>query len=57
VNDHQLADDLTLAGIGGRIGEWRGRAIVFDMEITTNRPDAMTIMVSLASALLFMICR
>ena len=41
VNDHQLADDLTLAGIAVESVSGEDRAIVFDMEITTNRPDAM----------------
>jgi len=41
VNDHQLADDLTLAGIAVESVNGEDRAIVFDMEITTNRPDAM----------------
>lgn len=41
VDDRQLADDLTLAGIAveGMSGEGENR--VFEMEITTNRPDAM----------------
>ena len=41
VDDHQLAADLTLAGIAieGATGE--GQTTVFEAEITTNRPDAM----------------
>jgi phenylalanyl-tRNA synthetase beta chain len=41
VNDHQLADDLTLAGIAVESVGGEEPAIVFDMDITTNRPDAM----------------
>jgi phenylalanyl-tRNA synthetase beta chain len=41
VNDRQLADDLTLAGIAVEsVREMDGQA-VFEMEIGTNRPDAM----------------
>ena len=41
VNYHQLADEITLAGVAveGVTGE--GENTVFEMEITTNRPDAM----------------
>jgi len=41
VDDRQLADDLTAVGIGveGIIGE--GADTVFEVEIGTNRPDAM----------------
>jgi phenylalanyl-tRNA synthetase beta chain len=41
VNYHQLADEITLAGIAveGITGE--DEKTVFEMEITTNRPDAM----------------
>lgn len=41
VDNHRLADELTLAGIAveGVIGQ--GDATIFEMEITTNRPDAM----------------
>jgi phenylalanyl-tRNA synthetase beta chain len=41
VNYHQLADEITLAGVAveGITGE--GESAVFEMEITTNRPDAM----------------
>jgi phenylalanyl-tRNA synthetase beta chain len=41
VNYHQLADEITLAGVAveGITGE--GEGTVFEMEITTNRPDAM----------------
>jgi phenylalanyl-tRNA synthetase beta chain len=41
VNYHQLADDLTLAGIAVESVSGEGEAAVFEMEITTNRPDAM----------------
>src|ERR1700737_4721862 len=41
VSDHQLADDLTLAGIAVESVSGEGQATVFEMEITTNRPDAM----------------
>src|SRR5215471_10183482 len=41
VNDRQLADDLTLAGIAVEsIRETSGQTL-FEMEIGTNRPDAM----------------
>lgn len=41
VNDRQLADDLTLAGIAVEsVREMDGQT-VFEMEIGTNRPDAM----------------
>ena len=38
---HQLADELTLAGIAVEGVSGEGDATVFEMEITTNRPDAM----------------
>ncbi len=45
VDDARLADDLTHAGIAVETatGSWDGPIldIVFDMDITTNRPDAM----------------
>ncbi len=41
VSDHQLADDLTLAGIAVESVSGEGESTVFEMEITTNRPDAM----------------
>jgi len=41
VNYHQLADDLTLAGIAVESVSGEGESTVFEMEITTNRPDAM----------------
>ena len=41
VSDHQLADDLTLAGIAVESVSGEGENTVFEMEITTNRPDAM----------------
>src|SRR5215472_4788173 len=37
----QLADDLTLAGIAVERIEGSGKNSIFEMEITTNRPDAM----------------
>src|SRR5579862_5233410 len=41
VEDRQLADDLTLAGIAVEsIAQSEGQT-VFEMEIGTNRPDAM----------------
>src|SRR5580704_13317864 len=41
VNYHQLADELTLAGIAVESVSGKGNETVFEMEITTNRPDAM----------------
>src|SRR5437762_8501720 len=41
VNYHQLADDLTLAGIAVESVSSEGDGTIFDMDITTNRPDAM----------------
>ncbi len=41
VNYHQLADDLTLAGIAVESVSGEGDGTIFDMDITTNRPDAM----------------
>jgi len=41
VNYHQLADDLTLAGIAVESVSGEGDATIFEMDITTNRPDAM----------------
>lgn len=41
VNYHQLADDLTLAGIAVESISGEGEGTIFEMEITTNRPDAM----------------
>ena len=41
VNYHQLGDDLTLAGIAVESISGEGDGTVFDMDITTNRPDAM----------------
>jgi len=41
VNYHQLADDLTLAGIAVESIGGEGDGTVFEMDITTNRPDAM----------------
>ncbi len=41
VNYHQLADDLTLAGIAVESISGEGDETIFEMDITTNRPDAM----------------
>jgi phenylalanyl-tRNA synthetase beta chain len=41
VNYHQLADDLTLAGIAVESLNGEGDGTIFEMDITTNRPDAM----------------
>jgi phenylalanyl-tRNA synthetase beta chain len=41
VNYHQLADDLTLAGIAVESVSGEGDETIFEMDITTNRPDAM----------------
>jgi phenylalanyl-tRNA synthetase beta chain len=41
VNFHQLADDLTLAGIAVESVSGEGDGAIFEMDITTNRPDAM----------------
>lgn len=41
VDSTQLAEDLTLAGIAVESVSGNGDDAVFDMEITTNRPDAM----------------
>src|SRR5579872_6005030 len=41
VNYHQLAEDLTLAGIAVESVSGEGDETIFEMEITTNRPDAM----------------
>ncbi|MBS1851672.1 MAG: phenylalanine--tRNA ligase subunit beta [Acidobacteria bacterium] len=41
VEDRQLADDLTSAGITVEGVSGPGESAVFEMEITTNRPDAM----------------
>src|SRR5277367_4015115 len=41
VNFHQLADDLTLAGIAVESLSGEGSSTTFEMDITTNRPDAM----------------
>src|ERR1700680_1118544 len=40
-NYHQLGDDLTLAGIAVESVSGEGDGLVFEMDITTNRPDAM----------------
>ena len=41
VDDRQLADDLTLAGVAVESTSGEGDNTVFEMDITTNRPDAM----------------
>jgi phenylalanyl-tRNA synthetase beta chain len=41
VDDRRLADDLTLAGVAVEGVSGEGENTVFEMEITTNRPDAM----------------
>lgn len=41
VDYHQLADELTLAGVAVEGISGEGEGTVFEMEITTNRPDAM----------------
>lgn len=41
VNDRQLADDLTLAGIAVESVREHDGQTLFEMEIGTNRPDAM----------------
>jgi phenylalanyl-tRNA synthetase beta chain len=41
VNDRQLADDLTLAGVAVESVKEIGGQLLFEMEIGTNRPDAM----------------
>jgi phenylalanyl-tRNA synthetase beta chain len=41
VDYHRLADELTLAGIAVEGISGEGDSTVFEMEITTNRPDAM----------------
>jgi len=41
VNYHRLADEITLAGVAVEGISGEGENTVFEMEITTNRPDAM----------------
>ncbi len=41
IDDAQLADDLTLAGIAVESIQNHTAQTIFEMEITTNRPDAM----------------
>jgi phenylalanyl-tRNA synthetase beta chain len=41
VDDHRLAQDLTDVGLGVEGIEGKGADTVFEMEIGTNRPDAM----------------
>jgi phenylalanyl-tRNA synthetase beta chain len=41
VDDRRLADDLTLAGIAVESISGEGENSIFEMDITTNRPDAM----------------
>src|SRR5229473_1425358 len=40
-DNRQLADDLTRAGIAVESISGEGEGTVFEMDITTNRPDAM----------------
>src|SRR5437763_2889797 len=41
VEDRRLADDLTLAGVAVESVQQQDGQTIFEMEITTNRPDAM----------------
>ena len=41
VDDRRLAEDLTAAGIAVEAMSGSGENTVFEMEIGTNRPDAM----------------
>src|SRR5216684_578939 len=41
VNYHQLAEDLTLAGVAVESVRLQDGQTIFEMDITTNRPDAM----------------
>src|SRR5437763_473689 len=41
VDDHKLAEDLTLAGVAVESLQEREGQTIFEMEIGTNRPDAM----------------
>ena len=41
VDDHRLAEDLTSIGIAAEGISGSGEKAVFDMEISTHRPDAM----------------
>ena len=41
VDNRRLANDLTLAGVAVEGVSGDGNATIFEMEITTNRPDAM----------------
>jgi len=41
IDDLQLADDLTLAGVAVESVQQHNGQTIFEMEITTNRPDAM----------------
>ncbi len=41
VDYHRLADELTLAGVAVEGISGEGESTVYEMEITTNRPDAM----------------
>jgi phenylalanyl-tRNA synthetase beta chain len=41
VDTKKLAEDLTAAGLAVELTEGQGDSLVFDMEITTNRVDAM----------------
>ena len=57
VNYHQMADELTLAGIAVESVSGEGEDTVFEMEITTNRPDAMNHYGVAREARLSTICR
>src|SRR5215469_7190900 len=41
VDDRQLAEDLTMAGVSVETMTGEGEDFVLDLEITTNRPDQM----------------
>src|SRR5713226_9389011 len=41
VDHRQLADDLTRAGVAVESISGEGENAVFEMDVTTNRPDAM----------------
>src|ERR1051326_5115315 len=41
VDDHKLAEDLTMAGVSVETTCGEGENFILDFEITTNRPDQM----------------
>src|SRR5438477_4743705 len=41
VDDHRLAEDLTSIGVAVEGISGEGASVIFEMEIGTNRPDAM----------------